>query len=170
MTALRLALTFLMAATLAACATVSKVDAGGDIHAFLVAVRDDDRAAFDAHVDRRALKNQLEGRLIEEAKRARVSDGWKIAGVLLAGPAADAAGDALLRPSVFRGAAAWFGYKPSAPIPNRLAIAAALKYRPDGTVCVVRRKDGPCLFVFTRQGEVWRLTGFEGEIKDLKLR
>jgi hypothetical protein len=40
---------------LAGCASVQTFDAARDVHAFLVAVRDGDRAAFDAHVDRPAL-------------------------------------------------------------------------------------------------------------------
>ena len=52
----RLATPILLAAALAACATVPKFEAAGDIHAFLVAIRDGDRESFDAHVDRQALK------------------------------------------------------------------------------------------------------------------
>ena len=51
-----------IAASLSACATVDRLNAGGDVHDLLVAIRDNDRATFDAHVDRRALKAGIEAR------------------------------------------------------------------------------------------------------------
>src|SRR4051794_20597232 len=64
----RLVLILVLAAPLvsglAACATAQKLGAANDVHALLVSIRDDDQAAFDAHVDRPALKRQIQG-LIE---------------------------------------------------------------------------------------------------------
>lgn len=160
----------LAAVALCGCASVSRLDAGGDVHDFLVAVRNDDRAAFEAHVDRQALKAQLEARLLAETRRANVSSEWQALAAILAKPAADLAGDALIRPRVFRAAAEYMGYSPQTPIPNRLVLAGALKYRPDGRVCATRRQNGACLFVFTREGSLWKLTGFEGALGDLKGR
>ncbi len=153
---------------LAACASVARVDAGGDVHAFLVSVRDNDRQAFERYVDRPALKAQLESRIVQTARDSRQPTGAKLAALLLAGPAADLAGDTLLQPRVFRVAAEYLGYSPSTPIPNRLAIAGALKYRPDGRVCAVAKRNGQCLFVFTNEGGTWKLTGFEGDVNQLK--
>jgi hypothetical protein len=56
---------------LSACATVDRVDAAGDVHDLLVAIRDNDRATFDAHVDRRALKAEIEARLVDEARNRK---------------------------------------------------------------------------------------------------
>ena len=57
------------AATLSACATVQKLDAASDVHALLVSIRDNDRATFETLVDRRALKREIEARLVAEARR-----------------------------------------------------------------------------------------------------
>jgi len=58
-----------------------RLDAAEDIRAFLVAAREGDRATFDRHVDRQALKAQLSGQAEEilggqvpPALRARVLD------------------------------------------------------------------------------------------------
>ena len=48
---------------LAACATSSRLEAANDVHALLVAIRDEDRQAFDARVDREALKAEIASRL-----------------------------------------------------------------------------------------------------------
>jgi hypothetical protein len=164
-----LALT-LAAASLSACATVDRYDAAGDVHALLVAIRDNDRAAFDAHVDRQALKGQIESRLVQEARKAKVESGWQAAIVALAGPAANLAGEALIRPETFRAAADYYGYTPDKPIPGRIAIASTLHPTGDGQVCATKKKDGPCLLTFTREGEVWRLSGFDAEAANLHFK
>lgn len=151
---------------LAACATVARVDAAGDVHAFLVSIRNDDREAFERHVDRPAIKAAIESRLLQLGQDR--PDGVRALTALLAQPAAEIAGDALVQPRVFRAGAEYLGYRPATPIPNRLAIAAALKYRPDGRVCVIGKKQGDCLFVFTNEEGVWKLTGFDGHMADLK--
>ena len=108
-----------IAASLSACATVDRLDAGGDVHDLLVAIRDNDRATFDAHVDRRALKGQIEARLMAEARqRAGQNDGVIALAAIAAGPLADAAGEALIRPATFRAAANYYGYTPDKPIPE----------------------------------------------------
>ena len=40
----------LLALTLAGCATAQKLGAANDVHALLIAIRDNDRTAFDAHL------------------------------------------------------------------------------------------------------------------------
>ncbi len=144
---------------LSGCATAQRYDAAGDVHRLLAAIRDNDRAAFEAHVDRPALKRQIEGRIVREAGPL---------GALVAGPIAGVAGDALIQPQVFRAVAGYYGYTPDRPLPDRLAIGAALRPAGDGRVCAPRRKGGPCLLVFEERGGVWRLSGFEGELSDLK--
>jgi hypothetical protein len=155
---------------LASCATVDRYDAARDVHALLVSIRDDDRATFEAHVDRAALKRQIEARLIAETRRPELSKEWGALGALLAQPLADVAGEALVQPRVFRSIAAQYGYTPDKPIPGPLAIGGALKPVGEGQVCATRKKDGPCLLTFTRQDGVWRLSGFEGELSELRSR
>ena len=59
----------LMALTLSACATVQKLDAAADVHALLVSIRDGDEATFDSLVDRKALKREIQQRLVSEAAK-----------------------------------------------------------------------------------------------------
>ena len=154
----------------AACSTVNRVDAAGDVHALLISIRDDDQTAFDARVDKDALKRQLESQLINRARGANTSDSVRALGVFLAGPAADLAGEALLRPRVWRTAAAYYGYTPDKPIPSRMAIAGALQPAGGGRVCAKRAKDGPCLLTFALENGVWRLVSFDGDPAMLGLR
>jgi hypothetical protein len=63
-----------------------------------------------------------------------------------------------------------YGYSEQTRIPGPMAIAGALKPLPDGRICAVTKKDGPCTLVFTKEQGVWKLTGFEGDMKELRLR
>lgn len=163
-----LALT-VVAASLTACATADRYDAAGDVHDLLVAIRDNDRARFDAHVDRRALKGQIEARLMDEARRRGSGDALSALAALAAGPIADVAGEALIRPETFHAAATYYGYTPDRPIPGRIAIASTLRPAGDGRVCAAK-KDGPCLLTFTREGATWRLTSFDPQAANLHLK
>lgn len=164
----RIASIVLLGLALAGCATTSRYDAAGDVHALLVAIRDNDRAAFDHYVDRRALKASLEGRFMREVGRRDMDDGARALAALVAPGLADVAVDGLVRPETFRAAANYYGYTADQPLPNRLAIGGALKYRPDGSVCATKKKDGPCLLVFTNVDGTWKLSGFEGDLADLR--
>ena len=152
----------LLGLVLAGCASVAQLDAGGDIHAFLVAIRNGDRGAFDAHVDRPALKEQLHARLMIEAKK----QGGDLAalGASLLRPLVDVAADQLVQPDVFRAVAQNLGYSPDTPIPDRLTISSVLKPIDSDHVCIPRRKGGTCILVFRNEGGVWRLIDFEGDL------
>jgi hypothetical protein len=153
---------------LASCATATRLDAGADVHAFLVAIRDNDRATFNDHVDRPALKRQIEARLIAEARGSNLNANGQMIAAILAGPAANVAGDLFIQPRVFRSAAVAFGYSPEKPIPGRLAIAQALRYTGPREVCVAKDRQGPCLLVFEYDGATWRLTDFGGDLGDIR--
>ncbi|MCA6331873.1 MAG: DUF2939 domain-containing protein [Phenylobacterium sp.] len=164
---------------LAACATANRLDAASDVHALLVAIRDEDRTAFDARVDREALKAEIASRLARETSRlARETSRLKIEGLDLgrlgavAAPAlASFAGDTLIQPRVFRQVAEAYGYSRDKPLPGTVAIASRLKAMPDGRVCATVEKDGSCVLIFTRNAEGrWRLSGFEGDLSSLKIR
>ena len=165
---MRIVLLSLLALALASCASVRKLDAANDVHALLISIRDNDQVAFDAHVDRPALKKEIERRLVAEgAKDERLG----ALAALLAPGLAELAGEALVQPSVFRSVAEHYGYTPKTKIPGPLAISQALKTLPDGRMCATRTKGGPCLLYFTQGADDrWRLSGFEGEVKDLKVR
>src|SRR3954454_19016245 len=111
---LRRPLPLALVLTLAACATAQRYDAAGDIHALLVAIRDNDRQAFDDHVDRPALKAQMKSRLTAAA----IQRGGALGGILAQalGGMTDALVDAALQPQVFLSVAEAKGYRPSTPL------------------------------------------------------
>ncbi len=159
----------LIALALSACATVQKLDAAGDVHALLIAIRDNDRAMFDTLVDRRALNREIQGRLVAEARRdSRIPTALT---ALLAPGVAALAGDTLIQPGVFRAVADYYGYRPETRIPGPVGISAALRQLPDGRVCAVKSRDGPCILTFTKAADgLWKLSGFDGELSMLRLK
>lgn len=159
----------LIAAGLSGCASVQRIDAAADVHALLIAIRDNDQAAFDARIDKPALRAQIESQLVVRARTAKVDDRLKGLAMLLAAPAAQVAADALLRPNVFKAAAEYYGYTPDKPIPGQLAIASALRKTADGRVCAARSKTGPCLLSFASENGVWKLVSFDGDPAQLRL-
>jgi hypothetical protein len=154
----------LACALLAGCSSVPRYDAAGDVHALLVSIRDNDQAAFEAHVDRPALTREVESRLMAEASKQNAGP----LGALFAQPLAQIASDTLIQPQVFRTVAQQYGYDPAKPLPGPMAISGALKTLDDGRVCATRKKDGPCLLIFTESGGTWKLSGFEGELSELR--
>lgn len=149
------------AALLAGCATTERIGAASDVHALMIAIRDDDRPAFDAHVDRAALEAEIQAKIVERAAQPGASTLQKDLGVAFSGRLAHAAGGLLIRPDVFRAVADYYGYKPSTPIPGTLSIAEALRTLPDGRVCATTRRRGPCLVTFANEAGVWRLVSVE---------
>jgi hypothetical protein len=153
------------AMSLAACASMQRLGAASDVHALLISIRDNDQAAFDAHVDRPALKQAIQQQIEQKAAKR-----YGNLASLLAPGLAEFAGDTLVQPAVFKQIARQYGYADDTKIPGAIAIAGALKPLPDGRVCAVKKKDGPCTLVFTKEAGVWKLTGFEGDVKDLHLK
>ncbi len=167
---MRLTLVTALLMALTACASAQRLDAAGDVHDLLVAIRDDDQAKFDAHVDRDALKQEIAARLSAQAKSPKVDKGWQSLGAILAPAIADIAGDALVQPRVFHRVAESYGYKAGTPLPNRVAIAGSLRAMEDGRVCATKTKDGPCLLIFTREAGTWKLSGFQGDLSTLRIK
>lgn len=157
----------LMALALSACATAQKLGAANDVHALLVSIRDNDSATFDAHVDHEALKAELRSRIEEQLGKNKKMKGL----AALLGPSTlDIADQLLVQPATFRLLAEHYGYRSDMKIPGPIVISQALKTLPDGRVCATKKKDGPCLLVFTREQGVWKLTGFEGDSSMLRLK
>ena len=164
---MRVALIGLMALALSACATAQKLGAANDVHALLVSIRDNDSATFDAHVDHEALKAELQSKIEAQLGKSKKMKGL----AALLGPSTfDLADQLLVQPKTFRLVAEEYGYRPDMKIPGPIAISQALKTLPDGRVCATRKKDGPCLLVFTKEQGVWKLTGFEGDSSMLRLK
>ena len=76
-----------LALSLGACASLPKFEAAGDVHDFLVSIRNADRPTFDAHVDKPALKAQLRARLLAETAKAKGGDSLQVLGALFAAQA-----------------------------------------------------------------------------------
>ena len=160
----------LVGASLSACVTPQRFDAAGDIRALLISIRDDDEATFDAHIDRVALQGQLESRILERTEAAGQAPVVRNLGALLAGPISQFAVQALVHPSVFQAVAEYYGYGRDTRIPAQLTIAEAIKGLPDGRVCAVRHRGGPCVLTFAREDGGWRLVSFDGDLSLLRLR
>ena len=165
---MRAVLIALVALTLSACATVQKLDAAGDVHALLISIRDNDRATFDSLVDRRALQREIQGRLMAEASKK--DERIAVLAALLGPSVAEVAGNALIQPNVFRAVAEYYGYTPQTRIPGQIGISTALRQLPDGRVCAMKNKDGPCMLTFTKSVDGrWKLSGFDGELSMLRM-
>jgi len=153
----------LLVVAFAGCATIPRYEAANDIHAFLVSIRDGDRATFDQHVDKPALKEQLRARFLAEAHSSNGTLG--ALGALLTGPVVDFGVDTLVRPDVFRAIAIDHGYAPDKPIPGVIAIGQYVRPLDGGRACVITKKDGPCVLMFKNEDGTWKLIGFEGRIE-----
>lgn len=158
----------LAALVLSGCATAQRLDAANDVHTLLTAIRDDNGPAFEAHIDRPALQREIESRMMDELARSNVDPAAKFMGALLGPSVSRVAGDLLIQPATFRYVASTYGYRPSQPIPGPVAIASALRPMGDGRVCAVRKQDGPCVLIFTQEAGAWRLSGFEGDLSELR--
>lgn len=159
----------LLALTATACATVPRgPDPAYDIQQFLIAIRDGDRAGFEAHVDREALKVQLRSRVLAEAARQGTSGNTASAlGALLGSSLVGLATDTFIQPEVFRAVAEYKGYRPDMGMPTPNLISRALRTIDDDTVCVAPKSADPCLLLFRNQGGTYRLVGYEGELSAL---
>lgn len=165
----RLIVLALSALALVGCATVApRLDAAADVHALLIAIRDNDRVMFDRLVDRPALKAEIQSRLMEETRRdGRVP---AVLAALIAPAVADVAGEALIRPEVFRGLAEAYGYRRDVAIPGPLAISTLIRPRGEGVVCAATSRGGPCDLVFAQGADGrWRLAGYDGELSKLRV-
>jgi Protein of unknown function (DUF2939) len=163
----RLILALAAALSLAACTTVEKLGAANDVHKLLVSIRDNDSQTFDAHVDHEALKKELS---VQLDKKIGKNEKLKGLAALLGPNVIEFADQALVQPKTFRMVAEQYGYKPDTKIPNALEIASVLKTLPDGRVCATKKKDGPCILVFTKEQGVWKLSSFEGDFSMLRIK
>lgn len=153
-------------AIVAGCATVERYDASNDIRGFLIAVRDGDRAGFDAHVDRPALKANLKARLLAATAARYGTSSRQTLGAALAQPLVGVAVDALVQPQVFKAAAELEGYGSETRIPNALVLGQGIRPVGSDRVCAMIR--GQCAFIFKREDGVWRLIDFAGDFSLLK--
>lgn len=150
----------LILAALAGCDLPQRYGAAQDVHAFLKAVQANDRAAFEAHIDRPALRAQLRESMASAAAGAGV-EGPAVA-ALLQGKAGDALADRLIRPDSFRIAWDRTGL-PSGHTPSAAEITPMLRITGPGRACLHGlKRPARCLLSFRDEAGTWKLTGVEG--------
>lgn len=135
---------------LCACGTKDKVDAAVDVRALLVAVRQNDHATFERHVDRPALRQS-----VAEQLNARLASEAGPYGGLLDG-LADRAADELIRPEAFKIAIEQSGLPDRTP--SAAEIAVLLKPAGEGRLCLEDARTHECALTFDNVGGVWKLS------------
>ncbi len=128
------------------------------VHDLLAAVQSGDRAAFDAHVDRPALRSSLRqrlgGTLGEDA-------GSRIIGDLLGSRSADAAIDQMVTPESLRILWRASGL-PVDRVPTAVEIAPLMTLHGPGKACVRKAlKSDQCVLEFADEDGVWKLVGID---------
>ena len=143
-------------AALGACGLPERYRAAQDVHAFFQAVRDDDQAAFEAHVDRPALRRELRAEVDQAASGAGL--GGDVLERVLGAGRSEALVERMISPRSFR--VVWrrsgmpAGRAPSAP-----EIAVMLRMVGPDEACLRDLKSDRCVLTFRREGGTFRLAG-----------
>lgn len=138
-----------LAIGLGACGAPPPPEAVRDVGAFLQAARGDDRMAFEARIDRPALRADLKGQLLAAPDVRALQDQL--------GDVGDVAVDRMLSPDSFRPLQAAAGELPAPG--DRAAIRTRLKVLAHGRVCLRDAQKERCLLTFARQERSWKLVG-----------
>jgi hypothetical protein len=139
-----------LALPVAACGAQSKYEAGEDVRALLLAVRQNDRAAFERYVDRPSLRTSVAAQLNERLAAEAGPYGGLLGGL------ADQAADQLIRPEAFQIAIRQSGLPDRTP--TAAEIAVLLKDAGDGALCLEDARTKECAMTFRKLGEDWKLT------------
>jgi hypothetical protein len=146
-----------LAVALGGCDVGVRAEASKAVERFLTAVHNDDRKAFEAGIDRAALRADLRDQLTDLA-RAR--------GVMVDGGPSEFALDRMISPAAFRLVEAGSGdVLPVAP--NAAAIALMMQVRDRTHVCVGDPGKPRCPLSFAKRDGAWRLVGMQAT--DLKI-
>ncbi len=144
---------------LTGCDLPVRYDAAKDVHDFLQAVKDNDRAAFEAHIDRPALRRQLRG----QVGKAVAGAGFAGADVdaFLGGHAGDALVDQLIAPETFRIVWVRSGVSPER-IPSAAELLPLLRVEGPDSACLhdLKRPDR-CALTFHKEAAGWKLAGVD---------
>ena len=143
-------------AVLAGCGLPERYKAAQDVRALLVAVQSDDRAAFEAHIDRPALRAELKQELGRVAARSSIA-GFDLGG-LLGSATGERVADEMISLESFRTA-----LRGSAAdlqrIPAAAQIALLIKITAPGEACLHDPRHDRCVLTFRDEAGTWRLTG-----------
>jgi hypothetical protein len=146
-----------LAVALGSCDVGVRADASKAIERFLTAVHNDDRKAFEAGIDRAALRADLRDQLTDLA-RAK--------GVMVEGGPSEFALDRMITPAAFRLVEAQTGQALHVA-PNAAAIALMMQVRDRTHVCVGDTGKPRCALTFAKREGAWRLVGMQAT--DLKI-
>ena len=138
-----------LAVALGGCDIGVRADAAKAIERFLAAVHNNDRAAFEAAVDRPPLRADL---------RDQLTDLGRAKGVIVEGGPSEFTLDRMISPAAFRLVEAQTGQVLS-HAPNAAEIALIMKVRDKGHVCVGDPSKAACVLSFAKRDGVWRLVG-----------
>lgn len=140
-----------LALTLSGCGLGTRADAAGAIARFLDAVHRGDKTAFEAGLDRAALRADLRDQLADLGRsRAIEVDG---------GPS-EFALDRMITPQAFKLVEARTG-RPLPMAPTAAQVALLMKVRDRNHVCLADPGKARCRLAFTRENGVWRLVGMQ---------
>ena len=140
-----------LAVAMGGCDIGVRADASKAVARFLTAVQDDDRTAFEAGIDREALRADLRDQLTDLA-RAK--------GVVVDGGPSEFALDRMISPAAFRLVEASTG-EALATAPSAAEIALIMKVRDRSHVCVGDPGKARCLLSFSKRSGTWRLVGMQ---------
>lgn len=132
------------------------------VHELFEAVQIGDRAAFDAHIDRPALRASLRDRL---GKTLGGGQGGEILGDLLGSQSADNAIDQMVTPESFRILWRASGL-PTDRVPTAVEIAPLLTMQGPGKACVRKGiKSDQCALEFRDEAGTWKLVGINAGLR-----
>ena len=139
------------AVALGGCDIGVRADASKAIQRFLTAVHNDDHTAFEAAIDRRALRADLRDQLTDLA-RAK--------GVVVEGGPSEFALDRMITPAAFRLVEAKTGQALHVA-PNAATVALMMQVRDRSHVCVGDPGKPRCTLSFAKREGTWRLVGMQ---------
>jgi hypothetical protein len=139
------------AVALGGCDIGVRADASKAIQRFLTAVHNDDHRAFEAAIDRRALRADLRDQLTDLA-RAK--------GVVVEGGPSEFALDRMITPAAFRLVEAKTGQALHVA-PNAATVALMMQVRDRSHVCVGDPGKPRCTLSFAKREGTWRLVGMQ---------
>ena len=149
----------LAAALLGGCDLGVRANAAKGVERFLAAAQAGDRAAFEAAIDRPALRADLRRQLMDLGR----AEGLEVEG----GPS-DQALDRMITPEAFRVVQAESG-EALASAPSAARLEGMMKVSDRRHACLSDAgSEGRCLLTFAKRDNTWRLVGMPAT--DLKIR
>lgn len=136
---------------LGGCGLGARADAAQGIARFLDAARRGDRPAFEAALDRPALRADLRDQ-ITDLGRGKLLD--------VDGGPSEFTLDRRVTPRSVQLAAAQAGLDPAVP-PNAAQVAARLRVRGRAHACLIPPGQDRCVLTFSKRAGAWRLAGLQ---------